>query len=109
MMRSLVLVLLLAVPLAGQDSKPKCDDIVGSWKWFVGPELVVKADHSFSNGENSGNWEVTDAAQRKYTLRWDVGGFVDVVILSADGRKLTGSNNNKNNVSGERVGNCAAK
>jgi len=109
MTRSLVLALLLMVPFVGQESKPKCDGIVGSWKWFVGPELIIKADHSFSNGENSGSWEVTNASERKYTLRWDVGGFVDTVILSADGRKLSGANNNKNAVSGERVGECVAK
>jgi hypothetical protein len=109
MTRSIALALLLIVPFVGQESKPKCNDIVGSWKWFVGPELTIKADHSFSNGENSGSWEVTNAADRKYTLRWDVGGFVDVVTLSPDGLKLTGQNSNKNNVSGERVGSCAAK
>jgi hypothetical protein len=109
MTRSFVLALLLIVPFIGQDSQPKCSDIVGTWKWFVGPQLTFKADHSFSNGENSGTWEVKDAAARNYTLKWDVGGFVDEVTLSADGRKLTGTNNNKNSVSGERVGDCPAK
>jgi hypothetical protein len=109
MTRSIVLALLLVLPFIGQQSQPKCNDIVGQWKWFVGPQITFNADHSFSNGENSGNWEVTNAAERKYTLRWDVGGFVDEVTLSGDGRKLTGTNNNKNTVSGERVGDCTTK
>jgi hypothetical protein len=109
MTRSLVLALLLIIGLIGQERQAKCNDIVGTWKWFVGPQLTIKADHTFSNGENSGNWEVANAAERKYTLRWDVGGFVDAVTLSSDGRKLTGTNNDKNNVSGERVGDCSGK
>lgn len=109
MTRSLVLVLLLFVPLIAQDSGQKCNTIVGTWNWFVGPQLTIKADHTFSNGENSGKWEVTNATERKYTLRWEVGGFIDEVTLSADGKKLTGSNNQNNNVSGERIGDCADK
>jgi hypothetical protein len=107
MTRSLFLVLLLFLPYAGQQSQPKCNDIVGSWKWFVGPQLEIKADHTFSNGENYGTWEVTNAKEKKYRLRWELGAFIDEVILSADGKKLTGTNNQKNNVSGERVGDCA--
>jgi hypothetical protein len=72
----------------------------------VGPQLEIKADHTFSNGENYGTWEVTNAKERKYTLKWEVGAFIDEVTLSADGKKLTGSNTQKNNVSGERVGEC---
>ena len=109
MTRSLVVALLLISPFINQDSQPKCDDIVGNWKWFVGPQLTIKADHTFSNGENSGNWESKNAPERRYVLRWDVGGFVDEVTLSADGKKLAGTNNNKNGVSGERVGPCQSK
>jgi hypothetical protein len=109
MTRSVVLALLLFAPFLLQGSQPKCHDVIGNWKWFVGPQLSINADHSFSNGENSGNWELTNAAERKYTLRWDVGGFIDQVILSADGKKLTGTNNDKNKVSGERVGECSEK
>jgi len=104
--RLLIMALLLAAPLIAQESR--CSEIVGTWKWFVGPELIIKADHTFSNGENSGAWEISNAKERKYTLRWEVGGFVDEVTLSKDGRKLTGTNNQKNNVAGERVGNCAS-
>jgi hypothetical protein len=105
LLRLVIAVLLLAISTSAQESR--CAEIVGTWKWFVGPQLVIKADHTFSNGENSGSWEVTNAAERKYTLRWDVGGFVDEVILSKDGLKLTGTNNQKNNVAGDRVGKCA--
>jgi hypothetical protein len=104
-LRILIVTLLLAVPVLAQESR--CSEIVGTWKWFVGPQLIIKADHTFSNSENSGTWELTKAAENKYTLRWDVGGFVDEVILSKDGLKLTGTNNQKNNVAGERVGKCA--
>ena len=105
-MTRLLGITLLLVTLLPQGSQQKCNDIIGTWKWFVGPQLSMNADHSFSNGENSGNWELTNAAERKYTLRWDVGGFVDVVTLSADGKKLTGNNNNNNKVAGERIGDC---
>ena len=65
LLRLLILVLLMAVPVTAQESR--CGEIAGTWKWFVGPELVIKADHTFSNGENSGRWEVTNSAERKYT------------------------------------------
>jgi hypothetical protein len=104
--RLLVMTLLLAVPVMAQENR--CKEIVGTWKWFVGPELIIKADLTFSNGENSGTWKVANAAEHKYTLSWDVGGFVDDVTLSKDGMKLTGTNNQKNNVAGERVGKCTA-
>jgi len=103
--RLLIVALLLAIPVVAQERE--CGEIVGTWKWFVGPQLIIKADHTFSNSENSGTWAVTNAAEQKYTLRWDVGGFVDDVTLSKDGLKLTGTNNQKNNVAGERVGKCA--
>jgi hypothetical protein len=102
--RLLIVLLLLTVPASAQE--PRRNDISGTWKWFVGPTLTIKSDHTFSNGENSGTWEVTNAAERKYTFRWDVGGFVDNVTLSKDGQKLTGNNNQKNAVSGERIGKC---
>lgn len=102
----IVFLLLVAVPVIAQESS--CSEIVGTWKWFVGPQLIIKADHTFSNGENSGAWEVTNATERKFTFRWDVGGFVDEVTLSKDGLKLTGTNNQKNNVAGERVGKCTS-
>ena len=106
MMRSMVFALILFAPFLAPQSQQKCSDIVGTWKWFVGPQLSINADHSFSNGENSGNWELISATERKYTLRWDVGGFVDQVTLSADGKTLTGTNSSQNKVSGERVGEC---
>ena len=109
MTRSIILALLLGTSVLAQESQPKCNDLVGAWKWFVGPQLTFSADHSFTNGENSGSWELTNASQRKYTLRWDVGGFVDEVILSSDGKTLTGTNNQNNKVSGERVGDCSNK
>jgi hypothetical protein len=108
-MRSLIFGLLLVFSLAPQESQPKCNDIVGVWKWFVGPQLTFKADHTFVSSENSGTWELTKAAERKYTLKWDNGGFVDAVTLSADGLKLTGTNNQNNKISGERVGPCNNK
>ena len=56
-LRLLIVILMLALPSIAQENR--CNDIVGTWKWFVGPELVIKADHTFSNGENSGTWEVS--------------------------------------------------
>jgi hypothetical protein len=108
MIRTLVLTLLLIVPLLTQGSQSGCNDIVGTWKWFVGPQLSIKANHTFVSSENSGTWEVTNAAERKYTLTWDNGGFVDAVTLSKDGRQLIGTNNQNNKVSGERVGDCTS-
>lgn len=109
MSRLIIIALLLVIPVVGQQSPQKCNDIVGTWKWFVGPNLTIKPDHTFITSENSGTWEATNPKERQYTLRWDNGGFVDVLTLSPDGRKLTGTNAQQNKVSGERVGDCVDK
>lgn len=73
-----------------------CTAIVGEWDWVWGSTAVVNADGTVQGIAlipNSGTWECTDPAQRKFTLRWKLGGWVDTVTLSADGNTVDAVNN----------------
>jgi tetratricopeptide (TPR) repeat protein len=82
-----------------------CVGIVGEWSWVFGSTTIVRADGTLQNIfiiPNQGTWECTDPSQRKFTLRWEVGGWVDDMVLSADGDALDGRNNIGMPVSGRR-------
>jgi len=67
-----------------------CDAILGKWTWFVGGEVTIKSDGTFiQQSGNSGTWECTDSARGAVTLRWRLGGFVNQLALSEDGRGLS--------------------
>ncbi len=67
-----------------------CDAVVGKWAWFVGGEVTIKADGTFTQKSgNSGTWECTDAQKVSATLKWAEGGFVNKMALSADGANLS--------------------
>ncbi len=59
----------------------------------MGVEVTFNPDGSFvQQSGNSGTWECTDPAQRLVTLRWQQGGFVNQLVLSADGTRLSSTN-----------------
>jgi tetratricopeptide (TPR) repeat protein len=79
-----------------QEYQDNCAALVGDWDWAFGVSIIVNADgnlQAIALISNHGTWECTDPAQRKFTLRWVVGGWVDNVTLSADGNKVNAVNN----------------
>ncbi len=67
-----------------------CEGVVGRWSWFVGGEVDVTRDGQFTQQSgNSGTWECSDAARGEVTFRWRAGGFVNRMVMSADGASLT--------------------
>lgn len=64
--------------------------IVGTWSWFFGGPVTIKPNHTmaFQNRANDGTWACVDSSRRLFILKWRVGGFVNRVILSADGKNL---------------------
>ena len=67
-----------------------CDALVGKWAWFIGGEVTVNPDGTFTQQSgNAGTWQCTDPARGRFTLRWRDGGFVNSLALSPDGRGLT--------------------
>ena len=82
-----------------------CDAVVGTWAWFVGGEVTIKSDGTFTQQSgNSGNWECTDAFKNAVTLKWVKGGFVNKMTLSADGAKLSSTDPSQPLVTAKRVG-----
>src|SRR5438093_13192246 len=59
----------------------KCEALAGRWNWFVGPPVVIREDGTLDNSLLGGRCELTNAAQRRYTIHWQHGA-VDAVLLS---------------------------
>jgi len=79
-----------------REYQDNCAALVGEWEWAFGITVIVSADsnlQAIALISNHGTWECTDPSQRKFTLRWVVGGWVDNVTLSADGNTVDGVNN----------------
>lgn len=73
-----------------------CAALIGEWDWFFGTSAIVSADgklQAIALIPNQGSWECTDPSQRKFTLNWEVGGWVDTATLSIDGNTVDVINN----------------
>jgi hypothetical protein len=68
--------------------------IVGKWNWGLTDGKVtqvtyIREDGSMESSNNSsGHWKCLDEREQLYESRWDVGGWVNRVRLSADGNML---------------------
>ena len=82
---------------------PELSGIVGTWSWFTGETVVIRPDSTFYSEKNKGRWEHTDQSSRRYTMRWDVGGWIDSLELSADGKSLTGQNQHGTSVTATKM------
>jgi hypothetical protein len=79
-----------------REFRDNCVALIGEWEWAFGMPVTVNADGSLQLKAlipNHGTWECTDPSQRKFTLRWVVGGWVDNATLTADGNKVDAINN----------------
>lgn len=107
--KTLPLILFLVTGVIGfsapnSASAASCEAIVGQWAWFVGGEVTIKSDGTFTQQSgNSGTWECTDASKRTVTLKWTKGGFVNNMALSADGAKLSSTDPSQPFVKATRV------
>ncbi|MGE0474964.1 MAG: hypothetical protein AB7P17_15125, partial [Nitrospirales bacterium] len=82
-----------------------CEAIVGKWAWFIGGEVTINSDGTFTQQSgNSGTWTCTDASQGAATLTWAKGGFVNKMILSKDQQALSSGDPSQPFVSAKRVG-----
>lgn len=67
-----------------------CDAVVGTWAWFIGGEVTVNRDGTFTQQSgNAGTWECNDGAQGRFTFRWRDGGFTNSLLLTPDGQGLS--------------------
>ena len=78
----------LALPNAAPAAS--CEAILGKWAWFIGGEVTVNRDGTFTQQSgNAGTWECTDGARGRFTFRWRDGRFVNSLAVSPDGQGLT--------------------
>jgi len=100
-MKALVAIALSFVTFCGlaedtskaEEKKP--DPVVGRWRWSVNNYLIdILSDGTMKGPREVGTgvWKAmpTTTVERKYQLTWRGGEGVDTIILSPDGRKLSG-------------------
>jgi len=76
--------------------------ISGNWRWPNGAIVVVRPDGYFSVANFAGRWRANSPTS--YALTWPKP--VDTVVVSADFRSLSGSNQYGIPVSANRMGSC---
>lgn len=79
-----------------RELKDACAALVGEWDWSFDIFVTINADGNMQSRAlipNHGTWECMDPLQRKFTLRWVVGGWVENVTMSTDGNTLDIINN----------------
>lgn len=108
MVRLSKLIILLIILLASTDgSAADTPSVAGTWDWVGGQVLVVLPDQTQKvwwdgNQVNQGTWQILNPATRQYQFKYDNGGWVDTVTLSADGNTLTGTNQQGTSLRGTR-------
>ena len=82
-----------------------CDAFVSKWAWFIGGEVTVSPDGTFTQQSgNAGTWECTDPAHGGITMRWRDGGFVNSLVVSPDGQGLSSTDPSQSYVTARRTG-----
>jgi len=97
---------LLLVVLRHQASADPCQAIVGEWMWFTRGQVTIKPDGTlvYESNLNDGTWKCTDPSRPLYTLHWRVGGYVNTLKLSPDGRQLVSTDPSQAYVGATRIG-----
>jgi WD40 repeat protein len=88
------------------DVNVKRDPIVGKWRWFSGAAHTLDPEGTI-DGKKGNEWRCVNAEKRAYEIRWRTlyanTVYIDTVTLSADGRRLSGSNRVGTRVSAKRL------
>jgi len=107
--RRFVLACLLGAGAAGLASPSLvhaagCEAILGKWIWFTGGVVSINADGTIVHDPgNDGTWECTDPKRGRVTLRWRLGGYVNRLALSSDGRGLASTDPSQSFVTAKRA------
>lgn len=107
LMRSILLfsIVMSGVALQQQPSfAAGCNAVVGKWAWFVGGEVTINADGTFTQQSgNSGTWECVDAAKGAVALKWKQGGYLNRLVLADGGTKLVSTDPSQSFVKATRI------
>ena len=77
-----------------------CAAIPGLWSWFVNGDVTFLAGGTLSQGPRTGRW-TCDTASRRVIIVWSHG-YTDDLVLSPDGRRLSGRNDRQGSVAGQK-------
>lgn len=81
-----------------------CDALVGKWAWFIGGEVTVNADGTFTQASgNSGTWECVDSTKGAVALKWKQGGYLNRLALADGGTKLVSTDPSQSFVKATRI------
>ena len=70
----------------------------------TGGVVSINPDGSIAHDPgNDGTWECTDRARGQATLRWRLGGYVNRLVLSGDGRALSSTDPTQSYVTARKV------
>ncbi len=106
---SLIVLLVVGLVFAESARSASCDGVVGKWAWFVGGELTINSDGTFTQRSgNSGTWTCRDASKDTIMLKWAKGGFINNVALSEDRQRLSSVDPAQPFAPAKRMGNKAA-
>lgn len=93
----------LSIPSFAQAAS--CEAILGKWGWFIGGEVTVNRDGTFTQQSgNVGTWVCNDGAQGRFTFRWRDGGFTNSLLLTPDGQGLSSTDMSQWYVTARRTG-----
>jgi hypothetical protein len=102
----IVILLVMSCMVLGQRSvhAAGCDTVVGKWAWFVGGEVTINADGTFTQKSgNSGTWECLDSAKGAVALKWKQGGYLNRLALADGGTKLVSTDPSQSFVKATRI------
>jgi hypothetical protein len=93
-MKTIFSLLLSVLVLTANAQKPaEVDPIVGKWRWRGTKVCFISADQTvMTEDKHRARWEYlkNKEVERKYRFVWDNGAFEDIVILSREGKSLSG-------------------
>lgn len=93
-----------AIVIPSSAHAASCDAVVGKWAWFVGGEVTINADGTFTQqSRNAGTWECVDAAKGAVALKWKQGGYLNRLALADGGRKLVSTDPAQSFVKATRI------
>jgi hypothetical protein len=64
--------------------------LTGCWKWNNGAHITISSNGEANNGAAIGKWKAVNAKKGRYEITWPP--FIDFLVLSGDGKKLSGIN-----------------
>lgn len=103
--KSVLLLGITALSIPSSVQAASCEAILGKWGWFIGGEVTVNRDGTFTQQSgNAGTWVCNDGAQGRFTFRWRDGGFTNSLLVTPDGQGLSSTDMSQWYVTARRTG-----